>query len=473
MAKGKKFDKKSATTYSVVHRSHEDSLYYDNDASRHVLVPLPNRQKKGENGPGPADVPDSEVPELFDEKKHTQLRENEGYAAQYGIFYDDSKYDYLQHLKPMGQEGGVFIEATVKKAGKPRLEDLLRDNLPSESTRKVALDETENIPEDLRGFNPDMDPRLREVLEALEDEAYLEETEEGQEDDDVFGDLLRSGEAGDNDYYGEDEDQYFDSEEYDEWDMDNHQDEFDRYDQYDSDYVEHEEGHGKELGQTTHKSQPKSQSQTKHQSLGEEIIMENPYNEGEAPDATFADAAKVNTAWEKDFKRFVRSNNSKPNDWDSDNEFEDEEEEEADALGDLPAIAGKKKKKNVLRKKMGAMTDTSAFSMSSSANFRTQGLMLLDDRYEQMANKFEEFSERTTEEFSYENERPDLENMLDEFLDTYELDRGGRRLMKKDPKLDAIKQAADSASNSKLAARRRKEQLAVGSLGSSFGKMTL
>lgn len=444
MAKGKRFDKKSATTYTVVHRSHEDSLYYDNDATRHVLVELPSKQGKNK---GPSDA--SSVPDLTEgptsKVKDVELRENEGYAAQYGIFYDDSKYDYLQHLKPMGQEGGVFIEAAkARPSGKQTIEDLLKDQLPSKETRKVALDETENIPEDLRGFNPDMDPRLREVLEALEDEAYLEDVEDGAEDgDNLFDDLLRSGEAGDEDYYDDDED-------YDEWDMDNHQDEFDQYEEYDLDFKEE---------------------------YGEEVALENPYNEGEAPEGLGAELSaagpgKVNSAWEKDFKRFTQKNKNSANDWDSDNEFEDEDEE-ADNVGDLPAIQGKKKKKNVMRKKMGAMTDTSSFSMSSSANFRTQGLQLLDDRYEQMAHKFEQKAERNNDEFSYQNERPDLENMLDDFLDTYELDRGGRRLMKKDAKLDAIKQAADSVSKSKLAARRRKEQLAVGSLGSSFGNLAI
>lgn len=437
MGKGKRFDKKSATTYTVVHRSHEDSLYYDNDASRHVLVQLPS--KTGKNKASDA----STVPDLVEtptpKSKEVQLRENEGFAAQYGIFYDDSKYDYLQHLKPMGQEGGVFIEATKPKPTvKENFENLLQDHLPSKETRKVTLDETENIPEDLRGFNPDMDPRLREVLEALEDEAYLEDVKEAGEDgEDFFNDLLRSGEAGDEDFY--------DDEDYDEWDMDNHQDEFEQYDEYDLDYQDEN---------------------------GEEVALENPYNEGEAPeglepDVSVSGPVTVNSAWERDFKRFAQSSRSRANDWDSDNEFEDEEEE-ADNVGELPAIRGKKKNKNALRKKMGAMTDTTSFSMSSSANFRTKGLQLLDDRYEQMATKFEERAERNNKEFNYQNERPDLENMLDDFLETYELDRGGRTLMKKDAKLDAIKQAADSVSKGKLAARRRREQLAVDSLGSSF-----
>ena len=49
-----------------------------------------------------------------------------------------------------------------------------------------------------------------------------------------------------------------------------------------------------------------------------------------------------------------------------------------------------------MRKKKGAMTDTSSFSMSSSALFRTEGLTLLDDRYEQLNKKFEDDEEKST-----------------------------------------------------------------------------
>ena len=34
-----------------------------------------------------------------------------GEAAKYGIFFDDRDYDYTQHLRPIGHEGGVYIEA--------------------------------------------------------------------------------------------------------------------------------------------------------------------------------------------------------------------------------------------------------------------------------------------------------------------------------------------------------------------------
>lgn len=416
MPRGKRFDKKTAKTFSVVHRSHEDALYYDNDASKHVLVEAPQRRDE----PSHKAYTTKDIAAKLSPEELASIRNNEGLASQYGILYDDSKYDYMQHLRPIGQGDGVFIEAEADKPKPSRIEDLIKDALPSEAVRKVTVDDTENIPRELRGFNPDMDPRLREVLEALEDEAYVENDVDG--DEDIFGALLQSGEAAD------------DEDDEDEWDMDNFSDEYEAYD-----HLDYEPEH---------------------------VEQENPYNEGEAPED--AGAAAVDTAWEKDFMKFKHASKHAANDWDSDNEFDDEEEQ--DAVGELPAIA-KKKNKNRARKKMGAMTDTSSFSMLSSALFRTEGLTLLDDRYEQLAKKFEEEPEEQQGEFDLKNERQDFEGMLDDFLENYETERGGRKLVRKNEKVAAIKEAADSVSKSKLAERRRKE--AMDKLGGSFGKLAL
>lgn len=413
MPRRRKFDKRSAQTFSVVHRSHEDSLFFDNDASKHVLVKAPGREQK-------KIYSTNELEKQLTADELESIRGNEGLAAQYGIFFDDSKYDYMQHLKPMGMADSVFIAKEEAKE-KKNIEDLLKDNLPSETTRKVTHDTFENIPQELRGFKPEMDTRLREVLEALEDEAYI-----GEEDaeKDIFSDLLESGQVEDDEFYGTDED-------FDEWDVDNYDDEFEHYNLED-----HE--------------------------------LENPYNEGEAPEQF--DKNVVSSAWQKDFMKFERETKNEFNDWDSDDDFEEED----DVVGELPTVEGaSKKKKNRLRKKMGAMTDTTSFSMTSSALFRTEGLTLLDDRYEQLAKKFETDAEVQPKEFDMAQERPDLEGMLDDFLDNYEFERGGRKLMKKDSKIQAIKDAADSVSKSKLAARRKKdtEEISVGQLGGSFGKL--
>jgi protein LTV1 len=50
------------------------------------------------------------------------VRENEGEAAEYGIFFDDTEYDYMQHLRPVGEAAdAVLLEAPSKdKKGKAK-----------------------------------------------------------------------------------------------------------------------------------------------------------------------------------------------------------------------------------------------------------------------------------------------------------------------------------------------------------------
>ncbi|KAL9091939.1 MAG: hypothetical protein Q9165_004691 [Trypethelium subeluteriae] len=158
----------------------------------------------------------------LEEEFGLSIRSNEGEAAQHGVFYDDTEYDYMQHMQDLGESGGTFVEAgeyVIQKArgkGKQKLEDALRDMdlssetrsttasakstaskassllpeemLPSEFVRRTTYQDQQDVPDMLAGFQPDMDPRLKEVLEALEDEAYVEE-EEG-----FFEELAADGE---------------------------------------------------------------------------------------------------------------------------------------------------------------------------------------------------------------------------------------------------------------------------------------
>ena len=145
-----------------------------------------------------------------------QLRDNEGEAAEHGIYYDDTEYDYMQHMRDLNGGSGsgesYFVEAPAKKEkGKVKLEDVLRgvsiadngsrsggnidskqllddDILPSQNLRKTTYQDQQDVPDSLAGFQPDMDPRLREVLEALEDEAYVDD------EDDLFGELAKDRE---------------------------------------------------------------------------------------------------------------------------------------------------------------------------------------------------------------------------------------------------------------------------------------
>lgn len=104
----------------------------------------------------------------------------------------------------------VFVEAkTEQNKGKGKhkqsLEDAIRQLdledeerkkrelfddsfLPSKNLQHVTYQAQQDVPDAIAGFQPDMDPRLREVLEALEDEAYVD-----GEDDTIFQELAKDG----------------------------------------------------------------------------------------------------------------------------------------------------------------------------------------------------------------------------------------------------------------------------------------
>ena len=65
----------------------------------------------------------------------------------------------------------------------------------------------QNIPDSLRGFQPDMDPDLREVLEALEDDLPQPPLDDSDNEDpeDIFAELVKGGAV---DLTQEDEDGY-------------------------------------------------------------------------------------------------------------------------------------------------------------------------------------------------------------------------------------------------------------------------
>ncbi|CAI4045922.1 hypothetical protein SUVZ_11G0760 [Saccharomyces uvarum] len=445
----KKFSSKNSQRYVVVHRPHDDPSFYDTDASAHVLVPVSNPNKPSTDAELRKKDVISEKPK--DEKAHI------GEAALYGINFDDSGYDYTQHLKPIGldPENSIFIASKDKeqKAEKKNIEDLFiepkyrrdeieKDNVPPVFQRGVAkpeyLSHQQDTTDEIRGFKPDMNPALREVLEALEDEAYVvnddivvedprksnaekkAEAKKGDDDaeDDIFAQLLGSGEAGDQDEF---------EDEFDEWDIDN----VENFE--DENYVE-------EMAQFDN--------------------IENLEDLG-------------NIDYQADVRRFQKGKSTleKAN---SDDEFSNaglesiNPSEEEDVLGDLPSIQDKNKtgkKKRRSRQKKGAMSDVSGFSMSSSAIARTETMTVLDDQYDQIINGYENYEEeleedeeKTYQPFDMTTERSDFESMLDDFLDNYELESGGRKLAKKDKEIDRLKEAADEVSKGKLSARRNRER---------------
>ena len=289
----------------------------------------------------------------------------QGDAAAYGIFYDDADdYDYLQHLRPVGGDGATkqgavgdafFVEAPDSKnqkgggKGKGKGKDALagfelseaalarheagrttaadatpfempEDVLPSHPLDEVSYTELTTSRVEPGGLRPDLDPSIREVLEALDDDAYAE----GEEDDeDAFWDgVLSGGQVG-----GVEEQ---------EW--------------------EDDEAGANEVPELVVAAQ---------QGVENLAIRDND------------DAGEGSWAAVKQFK----AANGGANVGSDDEDEEDYASEGGDTIADLRSTLAKTKRP--LRKASGSAMG-SAFSMSSSSMFRNDGLRTLDDRFDQV-----------------------------------------------------------------------------------------
>jgi protein LTV1 len=309
------------------------------------------------------------------------VRKNEGEAANYGVYYDDTEYDYMQHMRDLGSGGGeaYFVEApSEKKKGKQKLDlaDALRntslddrqseaglsissnissvsdmfgeDLAPSEFVRKTTYQDQQNIPDALAGFQPDMDPRLREVLEALEDDAYVDD------EDDIFAALAEDAYEIDQREWGETLD-------------------FDYDDRNAMDRFLEEEDEGWESDDTVKASSPRPKSKTPVEPTDPESLP--------APDEAPTATEEGDLAYLEEFKKFKNDVKSakaptKP--------------AASSGMGGSSIITGASALTAGGRKKKrkGAMTSTSGYSMSSSALHRTEGLTLLDQRFDKIEEEY-------------------------------------------------------------------------------------
>lgn len=106
----------------------------------------------------------------------------------------------MQHLRAVGeQEDGVdsvlmeapsTSKAQAKKTKGIEMRDLPREVLASTSELPRTYESQQAVPESIAGFQPGMDPHLRQVLEALNDDAFVNDDLE----DDFFGELVGDGE---------------------------------------------------------------------------------------------------------------------------------------------------------------------------------------------------------------------------------------------------------------------------------------
>lgn len=324
------------------------------------------------------------------------MRENEGEAAEYGIYYDDTEYDYMQHLRNLNAGGGesVWVEAeapTNKGKGKQTqsLEDALRemevrdkpsalfdqDVLPTQGLQKLNYQSQQDVPDAIAGLQPDMDPRLREVLEALDDEAYVDD-----QDDDLFQELSKNTK------------------------------EISQYEFEDQMLDEDDDGW-------------ESDGTAKPNKEYNDPVPQLVRVEGEA---TVEDH---NENWMEDFNKFKKDqkDTGKPRAAPAD------PSEIQSSIWTTTTSGGRKKKRK------GALTNPSSYSMTSSAMVRTEQLSFLDARFDRIEEEYTSemgggddgasVSEVSAVSSVQGPMRNDLDGILDDFLGNYT--KPGKRTSKK------------------------------------------
>ncbi|KAG0637929.1 Low temperature viability protein [Tuber brumale] len=368
-------DKKTASNYQLRYRAQTDPLVHDDQASDLVFTQViaPNASRSI-----PASTASSSkiktTTDLAQELSlpPTSLRKNEGEAAIHGVYYDDTEYDYMQHMRDINDEQVYFVDVQEKssqgqnkKKNRMELEDALRlpqEVLPSEVEVKRSYQDMQDVPDALSGFQPDMDPRLREVLEALEDEAYVDG------DEDVFEELAKGGEISPGEFEEEGGE-----------------------DGWESDVTEKPSNNPPPAGQ-----------------------------DGEGED------------WHHAFKAFKSDQKKKKGRGVA---FDNDSLAEAMSFGGTSttsSFGGTMSVSNrTRRRKKKAGTESSGYSMSSSALFRTEGLTLLDDRFDKIEEEYAEGEEeeddlRPNSGVALPETRRDLDSVLDEFLDGYSVGKKGR-----------------------------------------------
>ena len=314
-----------------------------------------------------------------------RVRENEGEAAEYGIYYDDTEYDYMQHMRDLnggdGSGESYFVEAPAKKEkgtakGRVRLEDALRDVslvdreniagesgdggqlldedvLPSKVLKKTTYQDQQDVPDVLAGFQPDMDPRLREVLEALEDDAYVDDEE------DLFEELAKEREE--------------------------------------ISLAEFEELGFEEIGNNDDEGGWETDDTAKPKHKYKDKAVQDPSSTSSTIDCKDAgpkqDPNSTSTT--------VNSNNAGPDHGDGDwmaefSKFKNATKASKKGKAALPSNAelqssimtGTSLTGGRRKKRKGAMTSSTGYSMTSSSLFRTEGLTLLDARFDKIEEEY-------------------------------------------------------------------------------------
>ena len=106
-----------------------------------------------------------DVETIDDQQSHGSLTTTSrnpqvGESAKYGVYYDDRAYDYTKHLKSIGvTPGAVYIDAKIKS-------NVETEERILETLNKATYTNINQL---------DLDPNVRETLEALDDDEYVVE----------------------------------------------------------------------------------------------------------------------------------------------------------------------------------------------------------------------------------------------------------------------------------------------------------
>ncbi|GAA5841392.1 hypothetical protein JCM3766R1_004070 [Sporobolomyces carnicolor] len=401
--------KPGTKTFQLVHRSQRDPLIHDPEASDRVLKEI-SKPRKGQYNAYESTVDGDEARAVgADEIQESPFTAD---ASSYGIFFDDQEYDYLQHLRSVGDRpDATLVEApTPREVQRQRNKDKKkqaiagfqeREQPSSQETRKKFVMPEDALPshpldevsystyhqqretQEEKGLQPDLDPRIREVLEALDDDAYAVDDGEGTDGEDEFwGGVLKGGEA-----------------DADEWAQHDDDDQDERSDVDDDDDVD-----GAERGIERLKL-----------ANGNEVQV---------------------AAGESEWDAVKRFKAAQRNDAAGSDDDDDYASEMGDTIAELVKSSARRPPRGA---RPAASAAGSAFSMSSSAMFRNEGLRTLDDRFDQIEKMYEESDDDSwgggggsDDESEVGGEfhgpqREDLEQIMDDFLSRYEVIGGKMR----------------------------------------------
>ena len=368
------------------------------------------------------------------------VRDNEGEAAEHGIYFDDTEYDYMQHIRDLNSGNGdgesFFVEAAPKKKdgkgkSKMSLEDALRnaslaeesqkngsrsgasldldDLMPSQQLKKMTYQDQQDVPDALAGFQPDMDPRLREVLEALDDEAYVDDEEE------FFGEISKGGEEVSLDEF-EKTDLWEEGADDAGWESDETEKPAREYKSEDMPPSSIQNGIDTPLedGAALHKlgSMPPPPGPN-----DPDVAMEGTLDHGDGD-------------WMKEFSKFKQDKTASKKNLGA-------------GFPESSVVTGTSMMSGRRKKRKGAMTASTNYSMTSSSLARTEGLTLLDARFDKIEEDYAEDgmdtddgtasivagSSLASSQAPPLTTRSDFDSIMDDFLGGYSM--SGKKRVKK------------------------------------------